>query len=213
MIKNISLKRTGTLVLTTIIALVLGLTIKAHADPVQVTIDTTMGKIIIEVYPDKAPLSAGDFLKYVDLHMYDGQGFYRVVRPDNDQGSPIITVIQGGLLDESKALSPIALETTQQTGMTHTDGAISLARDDPGTGGGAVFFISIGDNHGLDYGEKRNPDGQGFAVFGYVVAGMDVVRKINALRSDASTDDDYFKGQILPNPVNIKTVRRNEVRK
>jgi len=209
MIKTIILKTARIIAPLIFGVFALGLTIGAQADTVQVTMETTMGKIILEVHPDKAPLSAGDFLKYVDQHLYDGQGFYRVVRPDNDQGSPLISVIQGGLLDEDKGLAPIALETTEMTGMRHTDGAISLARGAAtDSGGGAAFFITIGDNPGLDHGQNRNPDGQGFAVFGYVIEGMDVVRNINALRGKVDSEDDYTKGQILANPVIITTVRR-----
>ena len=88
-------------------------TVATNADGVEVELATALGTILVEVYPQAAPLSAGDFLRYVDEGLYDHAGFYRVVRPDNDNGSPVISVIQGGLLEEQKALAPVAHETTR----------------------------------------------------------------------------------------------------
>jgi peptidyl-prolyl cis-trans isomerase A (cyclophilin A) len=130
------------------------------------------------------------------------------VRADNDRGTPKIAVIQGGLLDEAKTLPPIAHETTRDTGITHLDGTLSLARGAPGTGGGAAFFICVGDQPALDFGAKRNPDGQGFAAFGRVVRGMDVVRKIHAMKADAPSPSEYMQGQILPESVVIRRAYR-----
>lgn len=176
---------------------------------VSVVLVTAMGEIEVEVDIDRAPVSAGDFLRYVDRGLYDGTAaFYRVVRTDNDHGTPTIEVVQGGLVDESMALSPVAHETTEETGITHRDGVISLARGKPGTGGGAAFFICIGDQPGLDFGGMRNPDGLGFAAFGRVTRGMDVVRKIHALPSDKPTDEEYVQGQLLTEPVEILSARR-----
>jgi len=175
---------------------------------VEVDLDTDLGTIRVEVFPDVAPLSAGDFLRYVDAGLYANAGFYRVVREDNDNGSPVISVIQGGLLDEQEALAPIAHETTETTGLRHTDGALSLARSDPGTGSAAAFFIVLGEQPSLDFGGMRNPDGQGFAVFGRVVEGMDVVRRINALQGDAEVEDEYVRGQILTEPVRFEARRK-----
>lgn len=182
------------------------------AAPVLVTLDTLAGEIEVEVFVDRAPLSAADFLRYVDQGLYDGAGFYRVVRPDNDRGSPGIEVIQGGLLDDAKALPPIAHETTAVTGLKHVDGTLSLARSTPGTGGGAAFFICVGDQPALDFGGRRNPDGQGFAAFGRVVRGMDVVRKIHALPATAPSSSEYMKGQLLAEPVEIRKVYRRPSR-
>lgn len=176
--------------------------------PVVVTLDTEAGEIDVEVFTKEAPLSAGDFLRYVDGGLYDGAAFYRVVRTDNDHGNPKIEVIQGGLLDDNKALSPVAHETTRDTGLKHSDGTISLARGAPGTGSGAAFFICIGDQPALDFGGMRNPDGQGFAAFGRVVRGMDVVRKIHEMRSDGPSESEYMKGQMLPEPVAIRRAYR-----
>lgn len=183
-------------------------TMDENAEAVEVELATALGTILVEVYPHAAPLSARDFLRYVDEGLYDDAGFYRVVRPDNDNGSPVISVIQGGLLDEQKSLAPVAHETTEATGLRHVDGALSLARSDPGTGGAAAFFIVLGNQPALDFGSMRNPDGQGFAVFGRVVDGMDVVRRINALQADAATDDEYVQGQILAEPVRFEARRK-----
>ena len=179
-----------------------------NAEGIQVELVTELGTILVEVYPQVAPLSAGNFLQYVDQGLYENAGFYRVVRPDNDNGSPVISVIQGGLLGEQKSLPPVAHETTEATGLRHVDGALSLARTDPGTGSAAAFFIVLDNQPSLDYGGKRNPDGQGFAVFGRVVEGMDVVRRINAMQADAAADDEYVRGQILAEPVRFEAKRK-----
>ena len=143
---------------------------------------------------------------------YKDGGFYRVVRPDNDNGDPAISVIQGGLLDttELQAEDLVPHETTDQTGIKHTDGVLSLARRDPGTGSGGIFFICVGDQPSLDYGGKRNEDGQGFASFGRVVSGMEVVRKINAIKETRAVDDPYMRNQILVEPVVIKNAYRKD---
>ena len=179
------------------------------AEAVAVILETDLGNILLEVYPQAAPASADDFLRYVDAGRYRNAGFYRVVRPDNDNGAPAISVIQGGLLDEENALAPIPHETTERTGLLHRDGVLSIARAEPGTGSAAAFFIVIGDQPSLDYGGARNPDGQGFATFGRVVAGMDVVRRINALQATASSDDPYTAGQILGRHHSTDVIRRD----
>jgi peptidyl-prolyl cis-trans isomerase A (cyclophilin A) len=211
-----ALQRTRRTVQRSIIALVL-LSL-AQASPgaeasispgTRVLLDTEAGAIEVEVFPDRAPLSACDFLAYVDAGLYEGAGFYRVVRHDNDRGAPKIEVVQGGLLDETKQRAPIAHETTQMTGLKHVDGALSLARGAVGTGGAGAFFIVIGDQPALDYGAKRNPDGEGFAVFGRVIRGMDIVRRIHRLPADAPTSDAYTQGQLLTHPVRfLKAVRQ-----
>jgi peptidyl-prolyl cis-trans isomerase A (cyclophilin A) len=150
-----------------------------------------------------------DFLRYVDAGLYEGAAFYRVVTEDNDHGTPKIQVIQGGLADDDKrALPPIAHETTNATGIRHLDGTISLARGEPGTGSGAAFFICIGAQPALDFGGMRNRDGQGFAAFGHVIRGMDVVRKIQAMPADGTADSAYMKDQILTKPVTIRRAQR-----
>ena len=170
----------------------------------KVFISTEMGDIIIELYADKAPITVANFLQYVDSEKFNGVAcFYRVVRPDNQPNNPIkIEVIQGGFatdsLIEKKQLLPIKHETTNETGVLHLDGTISMARLEPGTAS-SEFFICIGDQPELDFGGKRNPDGQGFAAFGRVIEGMDVVKKIQQLED---------KDQYLKKPVFIIEILR-----
>jgi len=175
---------------------------------VHVVMTTSQGDIGIDLYMDRAPLTAANFLKLVEGKHLDGGSFYRVVTYENDNGSPKIEVIQGGLGDEGESpFQPIDHETTEQTGILHTDGVISMARGAVGTAS-SEFFICLGDQPGLDHGNVRNPDAQGFAAFGKVVIGMDVVRRINQLPADAPTDSAYTQGQILTEPVVIVSVRR-----
>lgn len=174
----------------------------------RVALHTGEGRIVVELDTVRAPLSAADFLRYVDAGLYAGAGFYRSVRRDNDRGTPGIEVIQGGLLTEDRAGPPVAHEPTSATGLQHRDGSLSLARGAPGTGGGAAFFICIGDQPALDAGARRNPDGLGFAAFGRVVDGMDVVRRIHAAPTDANRGGDYVRGQLLQAPVLIERAER-----
>jgi peptidyl-prolyl cis-trans isomerase A (cyclophilin A) len=177
-------------------------TARAADDP-RVAIETRFGTIEVEVYPQRAPLSACDFLAYVTGGLYEGATFYRVVRVDNDRGTPKIEVIQGGLPDDAQHRPPVAHETTQVTGLKHVDGALSLARGPIGTGSAAAFFIVIGAQPARDFGGERNADRQGFAVFGRVVQGMDIVRRIHALPANTPTDEPYLKAQLLSEPVAI----------
>jgi len=180
----------------------------ADEGTVRVTMATTQGDIEIDLYLGKAPISAGNFLWLVDGARLDGSRFYRVVTYENDNGNPRIEVIQGGFGDEGESpFDPIDHETTEQTGILHKDGVISMARGDVGTAT-SEFFICLGDQPGLDYGNRRNPDMQGFAAFGQVVSGMDVVKRINQSPADAPSESDYTKGQILEEPVEIVSVRR-----
>jgi len=161
----------------------------------RVLMETEMGEIMLEVYPDKAPVTASNFLTYVDENRFEGAVFYRVVRSDNQPGDSIrIAVIQGGLYEDNHPamLPAIAHETTQQTGILHKDGVISMARWHPGTAT-SEFFICVGDQPELDYDGKRNPDKQGFAAFGKVIDGMDVVRKIHHLSAEGQTLDPAVK--------------------
>jgi peptidyl-prolyl cis-trans isomerase A (cyclophilin A) len=145
----------------------------------QVLIKTELGDITVEVFADRAPVTAANFLKYVDAKLYDGTIFHRTVTLASPRNRPIpIEVIQGGQVARDKSFPAIALERTNATGVKHADGTISMARSGPDTATSS-FFICVGDQPELDFGGKRNPDGQGFAAFGRVVAGMDVVRKIH----------------------------------
>ncbi len=176
---------------------------------VAITLRTTMGDIDLELYPDRAPVTVANFLAYLDAGHYNGGSFYRVVRYDNDNGNPKIEVIQGGVNDQVRgAFSLIAHESTEDTGLLHVDGAISMGRGGVGTAT-SEFFICVGDQPGLDHGESRNADMQGFAVFGQVVGGMDVVRAIDRIEATAPSDSEYTRGQILEEPVRIlEAVRR-----
>jgi peptidyl-prolyl cis-trans isomerase A (cyclophilin A) len=176
---------------------------------VGITIRTAMGDIDLELYADRAPVTVANFLAYLDAGHYNGGGFYRVVRYDNDNGNPKIEVIQGGANEEGRGAFPsIAHESTEDTGLLHVDGTISMARGGVGTAN-SEFFICIGAQPGLDHGQPRNADMQGFAAFGQVVGGMDVVRAIDQLQAPAASDSEYTSGQILEEPVRIlEAVRR-----
>ncbi|MDH4107572.1 MAG: peptidylprolyl isomerase [Gammaproteobacteria bacterium] len=179
----------------------------ADVGAVRVLMETEYGDIVIEVYPDRAPVTAGNFLRYVDGGHYDGATFYRTVTYENDNGNPKIEVIQGGIGDAEAPYEPIAHETTEQTGIRHTDGVISMGRGDVGTAA-SEFFICIGDQPGLDFGESRNPDMQGFAAFGRVLSGMEAVHRIHALPSDAPADNAYLEGQMIESPAVIRRAQR-----
>lgn len=179
------------------------------AAAVAVTLRTAMGDIELELYPDRAPITVANFLAYVDAGHFDGGGFYRVVRFDNDNGDPKIEVIQGGASPAGRGAFPaIAHESTEETALLHTDGTISMARGGIGTAT-SEFFICLGDQPGLDHGAARNADLQGFAAFGRVTSGMDVVRAINRIRTTTTGDIGYTGGQMLDEPVRIlEAVRR-----
>jgi peptidyl-prolyl cis-trans isomerase A (cyclophilin A) len=147
----------------------------------RILMQTELGDILIELYPQQAPITVNNFLRYVVENRFTDAVFYRVVRADNQPNNQIkIDVIQGGLLqdDHPQMLSPIPHESTQQTGLRHADGTLSMARNQPGSAS-SEFFICVGAQPELDFGGKRNPDGAGFAAFGKVIEGMDVVNKIH----------------------------------
>lgn len=186
-----------------IVALVLATAAPLAAqDIVRVLVQTEMGEIVLEVDPKRAPGTAANFLRYVDGGFYNGGTFHRTVTMDNQPKDMVkIEVIQAGVAPDraEKGFDAIPLERTSVTGLKHTDGAISMARGQPDS---ARFgwFICISDQPELDFGGKRNPDGQGFAAFGRVVQGMDVVRKIQrAPNKDA---------QLLTPPIKILKVAR-----
>jgi peptidyl-prolyl cis-trans isomerase A (cyclophilin A) len=144
--------------------------------------ETEKGLVEIEVASEQAPITAANFLKYVDAGFYDGGLVNRAVRPDNTVRSDVpIQVIQCQIdpARRRQQFPPIPLERTNVTGLRHLDGAVSMARSRPDTAT-ASFSIVIGDQPEMDFGGTRNPDGQGFAVFGRVVRGMDVVKAIQA---------------------------------
>lgn len=182
----------------------------ATSDPV-VIMETTAGEIEMTIYPEAAPISSADFLRYVDDELYNGQGFYRVVRADNDPLGMGMSLIQGGRLDSEIIGAPIAHELTTDTGISNAEeGAVAIARLEPGSGSAAYFFINIGPNEFLDTGGRRNPDGLGYATFARVTDGMDVVRSIQAMEVErpADSQESVTRGQILAEPVIITRAYR-----
>jgi len=176
------------------------LAIKAFSQNINIEIKTEIGSIIIEIYSERAPVTSENFLKYIINDKFESASFYRVVRMDNQPNNDIkIEVIQGGLgFDvEDSPFPPIRHETTKETGILHENGTFSMARAEPGTAS-SEFFICIGDQPELDYGGKRNPDGQGFAAFGKVIEGMDVVKEIQNLPDN---------GQMLREEVKIESIK------
>ena len=164
-------------------------------------IKTSLGDITIEFYPKKAPITVANFLKYVDAHLYENTTFFRSVTLNNQPKDSVkIEVIQGGEVDSTKVFAAIPLERTSKTGLLHKNGTISMARDNPDSAT-CSFFICINDQPSLDFGGKRNKDGQGFAAFGKVTKGMDVVRKIQQL---APNNEQYFKPPVLILSINRK---------
>lgn len=165
----------------------------------RVLLTTAQGDIEIEVDTVHAPVTASNFLRYVDAGAYEGGAFFRTVRADNQpQDSIRIAVIQAAAGPDRPAFPAIPLEPTSETGLRHVAGTVSMARAGPHTATSS-FFITIGDQPALDFGGMRNPDGQGFGAFGRVVRGMDVVRAIQVAPAQA---------QQLVEPVLITGARR-----
>lgn len=191
---------------TAIIIATVSLFISCSSKNPKVQISTEMGDITLEIYLDKAPVTSANFLAYVDSSKYDNRScFYRTVRMDNQPKSPIkIEVVQGGFYEDSLIekyqLPTIKHETTKETGVFHKNGVISMARGPVGTAS-SEFFICIGEQPELDYGGKRNPDGQGFAAFGKVIKGMDIILKIQKQKDSE---------QYLVNPIKIISIKRVE---
>ena len=155
----------------------------------RVKMETSLGNIVVEIDTLKAPVTGKNFLDHVHVNTFKNAVFYRVVRMDNQPNNEIkIEVIQGGIYTEPRFgdIKPIEHETTDQTEIKHKDGTISMARMEPGTAS-TEFFICVGDQPELDFGGNRNSDGQGFAAFGQVVEGMDVVRAIQNLKDKNQT--------------------------
>ncbi len=170
-------------------------------DRPKVVIDTAIGSITVELDAVNAPVTTENFLRYVLQGHYSDGEFFRTVTKDNQPNDSIrIAVIQAGANPalEKKAFAAIPLERTDKTGVRHLDGSISMARGAPDTATHS-FFICVGDQPELDFGGERNPDGQGFAAFGRVVEGMDVVRRIHEMPAE---------GQIMKPPLPIQRAVR-----
>ena len=174
----------------------------------NVILDTTAGQIEIEVYPNKAPLSAADFLYHVDNGLYDGQGFYRVVTAATDPLDMGMSLIQGGRLDLVPVTAAIDHEPTGASGLSNIAGSVTIARDAVDTGSAAYFFINLGDNSFLDEGGVRNPDGAGYAVFGRVISGLDVAHDIQSGTVKAATPLAGTENQFLDVPIIINRAYR-----
>ncbi|WP_254062901.1 peptidylprolyl isomerase [Caulobacter sp. S45] len=181
----------------------------AHGQPVdgriKVEIRTQMGLIVLELRPDKAPITSANFLRYVDAKHFDGASFYRAAHPP---GFPNVGLVEGGLQnDPARLFKPIAHESTLLTGLAHKDGTISMAREAEGTAT-ADFFICCGDAPYLDAHPDTPGDNAGYAAFGQVLQGMDVVRAILAMPTSSEARNPVMRGQILAVPVPILQARR-----
>lgn len=168
---------------------------------VRIVIETERGDIAVSLDSARAPISVANFLRYVDGGYYAGGVFHRTVTAGNQPTDSVrIEVIQGGPNPQPKGpgFPPVELERTNVTGLKHVDGTISMARAGPNTAT-SDFFICVGDQPALDFGGHRNRDGQGFAAFGQVTSGMNVVR---AIQTSAAV------GQRLAPPVVIRAIRR-----
>lgn len=190
-----------------IIISLLTLQLMAKEPLINIKLTTSLGDIKIALNAKKAPVTVANFIRYIDAGLYNGGEFVRTVRYDNDNGSPKIEVIQGTARPDAKLLAPIKLETTKDTGILHTDGVISMARDTANSAQDQ-FFIVIGSQPSLDFGGMRNKDGLGFAAFGVVTDGMNIIKAINAVRETKESDSDYTKGQYLKEPVKILKITR-----
>lgn len=176
----------------------------AQQAEVLIRIETSFGQIDLAIDTKRAPVTAANFLKYVDAGMYDGGRFHRATRPDNytpaPPNRPPMELIQGGINPDRRAegFPPIPLERTSVTGLKHVVGIVSMARTEADTAR-SDFFILLDEQPSLDFGGKRFDDGQGAAAFGRVVSGLDVVRKIQ---------QQPVQGQNLTPPVTIQKIAR-----
>jgi peptidyl-prolyl cis-trans isomerase A (cyclophilin A) len=173
-----------------------------HKNP-HIKIETQLGDIEIELYPDKAPQSVAAFLSYIDSGFYKNGSFYRVLKEEDQPSASFKSeLIQGGIWQTNYkrgvSIPGIPHEPTNKTGILHKNGTISLARTTPGTAS-SEFFICIGDQPSYDFGGAANADGQGYAAIGKVIKGMDIVRKIH---NQPNTEDSFDK------PVEIYEIKK-----
>src|SRR5262245_25528016 len=185
---------------------------------VLVRVETALGIIDVAVDTKHAPLTAGNFLKYVDGGFYDGGQFHRATRPDNYvpqlPDRPPFQIVQADINPQRRndRFAAIPLERTSATGLTHKAGALSMPRGAAADSATAGFVICLEDTPSLDFGSKRYPDGQGFAVFGRVVTGLDVVRRIQQQPTNKKAETSMGR-QTLTSPVTITRMSRLEVPK
>jgi peptidyl-prolyl cis-trans isomerase A (cyclophilin A) len=178
---------------------------RPQADIVRVRIETEMGAIVVALDARHAPVTTANFLAYVDQGKFDGISFYRAARTPRAAGQGFI---QGGIRrDVTRTLLPIAHEPTSRTGLHHVDGTISMARTTPGSATGD-FFITAGAQLSMDAGTGRPADNQGYAAFGRVVEGRDVVRRILAVPTLPNAGVGPMRGQMIERPVRILSARR-----
>ena len=170
----------------------------------RVRLETEKGAIVVELADDKAPITVANFLRYVDTGRMDGAVFFRASQAP---GAPDVGFIQGGVKDPTKLFPPIAHESTLMTGLSHLDGTLSMARFEPGTAV-ADFSIMCGDAPYMNADPTLPGDNQGYAAFGQVVEGMEVVRSILALPANGEALNPVMKGQILDPPIKIVSARR-----
>jgi peptidyl-prolyl cis-trans isomerase A (cyclophilin A) len=183
--------------------------VSTQSKAVRVRVQTELGDIVIEVDPLRSPLTTANFLKYVDGGHYDGGVFHRTVKMDNQPESTVkIEVIQAGVNPDraKEGFAAIQLERTSVTGILHKDGVVSMARGAPDSATSG-WFVCINDQPSLDFGGNRNPDRQGFAAFGRVITGMDVVRKIQAAPSSTDRTTNTEAQRLIP-PIKILKVAR-----
>jgi len=176
----------------------------AAAPKPRVVIQTDAGAIVVELEDGKAPITSANFLRYVDKHKYDGGTFYRASRSKSGPGAGSI---QGGPAVRQRRFAPIAHESTRMTGIRHKAGTISMTRNEPGSAT-SDFFICASPMAYLDAHPGAPGDNQGFAAFGQVVKGMDVVRKILAMPTGGAAQNPAMKGQMLAKPVTILSIKR-----
>jgi peptidyl-prolyl cis-trans isomerase A (cyclophilin A) len=170
---------------------------------VKVSLQTSAGTIVLALEKERAPVTTANFLRYVDQKKLDGVSFYRTVKV-----TPTIGFIQGGTRNDPKrTLPPIRHEPSTTTGIHAVDGTIAMARNAPGTAAGD-FFILVGDEPTMDADPKATGDNQGFASFGHVVEGMDVVRKIMDAATSPTEGIGVMKGSMIAAPIKIVSARR-----
>ena len=192
----------GVLLINVILLIFASCSHPTYKEP-HVLIETSFGDIEIELYSGKAPKSVAAFLSYVDSGFYKKSSFYRVLKEENQPSASFKSeLIQGGIWQTNYkkgiSLPGIPHEPTNKTGITHKEGTISLARTTPGTAG-SEFFICVGDQPAYDFGGVANADGQGYAAFGKVVKGMDIVRKIQSQPAS---------GESFTEKIKINTIKR-----